>query len=193
MVARWNLALFVVCVGGAGCGFDPAGEKADTLVDARAVDARIDADVAACPSSYVTLASGRYRYVATPATWVDALADCADDLDSASLLHTHLAVFATDEERSQLRATYEEGFVWIGLSDRVATFNWLWVTGEDTGAYPPPSGLPWKEGQPTNGDGGRQDCVVMETSGFWDDRICDDGTHAYVCECDAYAQEPARI
>jgi hypothetical protein len=193
MVARRSLALFLACAGGAGCGFDPAGEKSDTVADARAGDAQVDADLAACPSSYVTLASGRYRYVARPATWVDALADCADDLGSASAMHTHLAVFATDEERSQLRTTYEEGFVWIGLSDRVATFDWLWVTGEDTGAYPPPSGPPWKEGQPTNGDGGRQDCVVMETSGLWDDRICDDGTYAYVCECDAYAQEPARF
>jgi hypothetical protein len=192
MVARWNLALLVVCVGGAGCGFDPAGEKSDTLEDALAVDAGVDADRDACPSSYAAVAGGRYRYVATATTWLEALADCADDLDSTSTMHTHLAVLATDDERSQLRSAYGEGFVWIGLSDRVATFDWKWVTGEDTGAYPPASGAPWKEGQPTNGDGGRQDCVVMETSGLWDDRICDYGTYAYVCECDAYAQEPAR-
>jgi hypothetical protein len=193
MEARSSLALFVVCVGGASCGFDPAGEKNDTSEDARAVDASVDADPAACPSNYVELMGGRYRYVATPATWEDALADCADDLDGAGALHTHLVVLATDEERSQLRTTYEEGFVWIGLSDRVSTFDWLWVTAEAIGTYPPPSGPPWKSGQPTNGDGGRQDCVVMETSGLWDDRVCDDGTYAYVCECDAHVQEPTRF
>jgi hypothetical protein len=192
MVAR-ILALFVLGALGAGCGFDPAGETSDRPADARDIDAGVDAGVAACPSSYVALATGRYRYVTKPATWVDALADCADDLDALSPVHTHLAVFATDEERAQFRTTYEDGFVWIGLSDRVTTFDWLWVTAEDTGAYPPASGPPWKSGQPSNGDGGRQDCVVMETSGLWDDRICDDGTYAYVCECDAYAQDASRL
>jgi hypothetical protein len=179
----------------AGCGFAPRGGEKGGDVDGgdASVDASVDVAGDGCPASYVAVGGGRYRLVREPATWMAALADCADDDGGAPDRHTHLVVFADDAERTRVRAAFAASELWIGLSDRVTTFDWLWVTGEDTGTYPPASGPPWRNGQPTNGAGGLQDCVAMDAAGAWDDRICDDGNAEYLCECDAFMQDPARI
>lgn len=186
----------VVAVVLVGCGFEPRGGGGDddAVDDGGAIaDADVDGASATCPPDYTTIDGGQYRVVREAATWMAALADCADDDGGTLAQHTHLVVLSDDDELARVVAAFPANELWIGVSDRVTTFDWLWVTRENTGPYPPASGPPWKNGQPTNGSGGLQDCVAMDGGGEWDDRICDDGTAEYLCECDAFMQDPARI
>lgn len=139
------------------------------------------AELEACPG-YATTSTGRYRFVETKASWEAARGDCADDGTG-----THLVVFGSDAERLAVTLLYPTD-VWIGLSDRVTTGTYRWVTDEDTTPYPLLTTPPWKAGQPNDGGGGAEDCIEMESSGFWDDRPCTGDTRAYVCECDGIAE-----
>jgi hypothetical protein len=200
-------AALVLLAALAGCAFQPTGGEpadgtaADALLDDAAADdaagdaadaasadaARADGATTRCPAGYEVRATGTYRHVAEVATWNAARADCADDDDGGGFeLRTHLVVLADDLERVAVRAAYPGPKLWLGLSDRVTTSTWRWVTLEPIPAYPPASGPPWKGGQPNNGGSGAEDCVYMESGGDWDDRRCDNDTEAYVCECDAY-------
>lgn len=188
----------------AACAFQPrgdgpdAGEAGDGTADDAAADASAadapgapDADTdgatATCPPGYEVRGTGTYRHVAQVATWNAARADCADDDDGGGYSgRTHLVVLSGDVERLGVRAAYAGPKLWLGLSDRVTTFEWRWVTLETVNGYPPGSGPPWKGGQPNDGGGGDEDCVIMEADGAWDDRRCDSDTEAYVCECDAH-------
>jgi len=182
MMRRWLVVLVTL----AACGFSgrrfPGNDP-----DAAAGDGVLPAQ---CPLGYAaTVTAGVYRIVETPATWNAARADCRDDGAA-----THLVVLSNDDERAAVRLLVPTGDVWLGISDRVNTSVWRWVTNEDTHGYPPSTvGMkPWKAGKPDNGDGGDQDCVEMQPAGDWDDKRCDTDTNAYVCECDAYAEDPAQ-
>ncbi|MBZ0236701.1 MAG: C-type lectin domain-containing protein [Deltaproteobacteria bacterium] len=193
----WRSSAIVV-IGLGGCAFRPDG-----AIDAGDVGVPIDgrgsgdddaAEAASCPPGYVAGTAGVYRLVEGGATWDAARADCADDAaGGAFTLHTHLVVLASDAERESIRSDFGGPRLWLGVSDRVTTFAWRWVTAEEIEAYPPGSGPPWRVGQPTNGDSGAQDCVVMEENGLWDDRPCNSDAYAYVCECDAFPEEPAHF
>lgn len=144
----------------------------------------------ACPTSYTaTVVAGIYRVVTTPATWEAARADCRADGPT-----THLVVLGGDDERIAVRALLATGDVWLGVSDRVTTGTWRWVTTEDTRGYPSNTRgtPPWKADKPDDGDDGAQDCAEMQPSGQWDDKRCTDEINAYVCECDANAEAPAQ-
>ena len=172
----------VVLVPVAACGF--AGRIPGDSADA----GRDGVLPIQCPADYAaTVTAGIYRVVDTPTTWNAARADCHDDGPT-----THLVVLSGDDERIAVRALRATGDEWLGVSDRVNTGVWRWVTNEDTHGYPPNSGKPWKPGKPDDGDGGTQDCVEMQMNGDWDDKRCDSDTNAYVCECDTYAEDPAQ-
>lgn len=149
------------------------------------LDTAIDMS-SACPAGYSATATGTYRHVTTVSTWDAARADCADDGSS-----THLVVFANLAENEAVSLLFGVK-LWIGLSDRVSTGVYRWVTLEDTLAFPPASGPPWKGGQPNDGGGDIEDCALMETSGLWDDRPCNNDTNEYVCECDAFSESAAQ-
>ncbi len=186
----------VLAFGLGGCKFtpepfvEPGGDAtidAARLGDGAVVDGApsIDAAPAAtCPADYPAIGGSRYRIVTAVATWGDARGDCADDGAT-----THLVVVGSEAENLGLALLNAK--LWIGLSDRVTTDSWRWVTLEDTLSIPA-SGPPWKSGQPNDGGGGAEDCVVMEAGGGWDDRQCDNDTNAYVCECDAFPDAPAQ-
>jgi len=194
----WSSSAIVVVVLG-GCAFRPDGagdaQRPDDPTDGGGIDATDDAPgPASCPPGYTTAGAGTYRLVEHGGTWDDARADCADDTTGGTFTHhTHLVVLSHDGERAAIRAAFAPSRLWLGVSDRVTTFAWRWVTAEDTGGYPPGNGPPWRVGQPTNGDMGRQDCVVMDEQGQWDDRPCNSDEHAYVCECDPFPEEPANF
>lgn len=178
----------------AGCGFHPRGEVLEEVDATDAAQAsEHDRATARCPAGYEVRGTGTYRLVTEAATWNDARADCADD-DDASLYerHTHLVVLAGDVESTGVRAIHAGPALWLGVSDRVTSWSWRWLTLEPIRDYPPAAGAPWEPGQPTNGDEGEQDCVVMEEDGRWDDRRCDADAEAYVCECDAYPEIAAQ-
>jgi hypothetical protein len=160
--------------------------------DARADDAlppMPDAQ-AACPPSYVgvTGSTSRYRKSTLLRTWFEAAADCADDQPG----RTHLVVIGNDGERSVVNAALPDALTWIGVSDTVGEGTWLWVTVEAVDAdYPPAGGGgPWQSGQPDDGGNGDEDCVAMLAMGDFQDLDCALGVR-YICECDAYADEPS--
>lgn len=205
------LAMAVVALG-AGCGFDPSGlapggdgavvdgeptdgrDPIDAPSDGRdpidaSIDAAIDAPPFTCPGGYQVLGTGIYRHETTARTWLEAYADCNDDdMSSGGGGHTHLVVLSGEVERTGVRSIFPGPKLWIGLSDRVTTSTWLWVTLEPTGTYPPGSGTPpWKSGQPNHGGGGAEHCVQMDAAGLFDDQQCDSDTEEYICECDGFA------
>ncbi|HEY5925682.1 MAG TPA: C-type lectin domain-containing protein [Kofleriaceae bacterium] len=190
---RWVWAVVLV----AGCrqwfGLDdphaasdgPAVADDAALVDTPA-DAPPDALLTACPPSYMIVGptGARYRHVNSDVDWLDALNDCIDDATNPGV-STHLAVFATDAERAQVN-TLLPTTVWIGLSDRVTAGNWIWITKEPAGSYPPTTSPPWTAGEP-NGE----HCGAMDENGGFESRMCDGtGDVPYLCECDGFGAAP---
>ncbi len=125
-------------------------------------------------AGYTQDASGLHRAVGNGQSWVNAQADCADDVPGA----THLIVLSSAAEVS-----YAAGQLgWIGLSDRTTEGQFQNVTLE-------PNDLrPWEPGQPDNG-GGSEDCAHIRSSGRLDDDQCGNGRD-YICECDGRPPAP---
>lgn len=146
-----------------------------------------------CPSGYVAAGTAQYRYApSNTGNFNAARGDCENDDDAGTFTgFTHLVVLSGETERAQL-ATFVAGIddqkVWIGVTDRVLDGTWRWVTAEPIVGYPPASGTPWKSGEP-NDDG---DCVQMLSGSVHEleDRPCTSDNERYVCECDAYAEDP---
>lgn len=152
-------------------------------------DGGVDRDSASlkCPTDYESLAGAWYRYSATARTWNDARADCANDGDNDDTLSpTHLVVLAGDAERDAVRQRFPGEELWLGVSDRVETSVWRWVTREQIIGYPPSSGPPWSGSEPNDGGGQEEDCVRMKADGAWEDKKCDMDMEAFVCECDSH-------
>lgn len=154
-------------------------DAANTLPKDAAVDAMIDADPFAVTrqqclaAGYTQDAGGLHRAVMTNASWLNAAADCANDVAGAS----HLVVLSSQAEVDYVKTRLG----WVGLSDRATEGQWVNVTGE-------PNDLrPWDSGQPDNG-GGNENCAQMKVGGLDDDQ-CGNG-HRYVCECDGRPPMP---
>jgi hypothetical protein len=157
-----------------------------TLPDAPPPDADPtlpDADVLTCPAGYVEVpgfpTSSRYRFVATPARWIDAELDCEDDGSG-----THLAVMDSEAEQAALVGGALGGEniddQWIGLTDLQTETAFGFVTAQ-TAVY---LDMPF-------GDQGGRDCIRLEDFLAHGVRDCDNGNR-YVCECDGMAADPAR-
>ena len=168
-------------IDGAPVGVVDAGDDRDASVDA-SPDAMADASAATCPADYGARTHGRYRYVLTPATWEVAVADCADDLPANGAMATHLVVFGSVLERSDVQSNLANQQLWIGLSDRRLTLQW--VTNE---AAPLPESADWGSGEPT---GVGQDCIYIESASYFDGGCTNQ--LRYVCECDVYQNDPSR-
>ncbi len=117
---------------------------------------------------------GYYRLPPNPASWVNAEADCANDVVGA----THLIVLSNTAE-VQIAST-EPG--WVGLSDRITEGTFVNVTNEANDQRP------WASGQPDNGSGA-EDCARILSSGQLDDDQCGNNRY-YACECDGKAPTP---
>jgi hypothetical protein len=160
------------------------------LVDAPA-DGPPDADpLIGCPAEYDLVApgEGRYRHVDVALDWIDAVVDCADDSPSSASVHTHLAVFATDAERAEVNAILQTT-VWLGLTDRRVADQWIWVTQEPTGGYPPLSHPAWAPNEPDR----EGECGAMDENGRLEARRCDGQDDVpFLCECDVYPDDPSR-
>jgi len=169
------------CDGDGGIVFDASDDGNDAQIDA-------PIDVASpCEGYTITIGASatRYRFsAALVTTWPAAAADCADAPGK-----THLAVLGpTDAERSELSNAIGSNAAWLGLSDRRTQNTYLWVTSEDTMGYP--NNLPWVN----NMTGGTQsgDCVFARTTADLDTADCNLAMHSFVCECDAFADDPTR-
>jgi hypothetical protein len=159
-------------------------------------------DTRKCPETYTSVSpdgSSKYHVVGIVLTWPLAAAQCVVDQIPGSILHTHLAVLGDEQERMFVHSLLGGAETWIGLTSRRTSDEFVWVTDEDTGTYPPQvpnvgDGPPWALGEPNNTGGPA--CVAMDqpptTDGEFFDRHCTNQAFAYICECDEYADDPAQ-
>lgn len=164
--------------------------RSDGAVDSVVADAYVQKN---CVQLGYTILIGASHYRgsgSTLASWTDAETDCEDDAAPANLFHTHLVVLSSDVEASGVYTNVigSAGEFWIGLSDRVVSNNFKWVTNETTGYPPNNSGPPWVTGEPSGGAG--EDCVRENTTVNMLDTVCAT-PHLYACECDMYAPNHA--
>lgn len=156
------------------------------------------AATATCPDTYtIRLGDSRYRFepTSTHVVWPDAALACVSDLPgSPGPVYTHLVVLDNDLERQAL-LSYREPITeyWVGLTDRVTSGLWLPVTDEQVN-YPEPGTPPWANGLPAANMGA--DCVgldaVPDDDGLLYNDYCASVKEPYICECDGYADDPAR-
>lgn len=170
---------------------DASGPEDDAPLDG-VTDAPADAITlaSACPASYTVISTNgpRYRHVTTAVDWTDAQPFCANDALPGSGVHTHLAVFANDSERADVNGLLPTT-VWIGLSDRVVSGQWKWVTLEPAGTYPPITVPPWAIGEPD----GATHCGAMDENGNFESRDCNGTADVpFVCECDFFPDTPSQ-
>lgn len=128
------------------------------------------------------------RAVSSLADWSTAQAACASTIGPD--LFTHLIIFDDDAERDSVATAVGVFPFWIGLVDRVTEGSFLWVTAQPS-SYPPANGSPWGAAQPDDFGPGGQDCVRVVDGAELDDAFCPD-TFGFVCECDGFADDPAR-
>jgi hypothetical protein len=169
----------------ADAAIDAGRGRPDAPVDASptAIDASTQ-----CPQNYVKPpnATSMYRVETETTAWLAAAKTCASEEVFGSTSHTHLVVLAEEAERSTVGGLVLSQAVWIGLSDRVNEGEFLGVTQEDTGGYPPTSGNPWAPGEPSG-----EDCVGLTPFAELTDVPCLD-SRGYVCECDLFANDPGQ-
>jgi hypothetical protein len=170
------------CDASLGGGDDGAHDA--SVIDARSVDAPIDASIDARPcmggdSAAVAPDGSCLVHVTTAVTYAQARAACA-------AMNAHLAYLKT----AQLD-TFAQSFVgtvntWIGGDDLVMEGDFRWGDGTAflyTG---------WSTGEPNGGNGQyEEDCVIIagaRAGKLWDDRPCDpsevpsSGSFAYLCQ-----------
>ena len=156
----------------------------DVRPDDAAVDGAVDAASLNCPSTYTPVGNSvsRYRLVSQNTEWPLAADDCGNDGAT-----THLLVLSDMTELNGL-AVFGGGVKWIGLSDNKTEGTFIPVTAENTLGYPPATGGPWAAFEPSS-EGLNVDCVYVDGTGNLHAEPCTLNRN-YVCECDAYANDP---
>ncbi len=176
-----TVRVITACMLLAGCHELFSLESVESLTDAR--------PLTGCPSDYTfQLAAdptSYYRPSTSPISWSTASQVCASSADS----NTHLVVIDSEAERQQLTAMFTDRPLWIGLTDLGSEGAFHWVTAE--GAPVPADGVPpWDVGQPA-AEFQAADCVYIGGDGY-NDINCTNFEAQFVCECDEFADEPAR-
>jgi hypothetical protein len=140
----------------------------------------------ACPSTYATAPNtlSRYRLGNQNMEWRQAAADCADDGAT-----THLAVLSNANELSGTTFLLG-GARWIGLSDTKTEGTFITITAENTMGYPPTTGAPWGTGEPS-AENAEVDCVLVDNGPVLKAESCT-LNREFICECDTFANDPAR-
>lgn len=145
----------------------------DVIPDADQFEAQKQMCMAAGYTAVPAANNRLYRRVVTAMPWVNAEADCADDVVGA----THLVVISDTVENDFIKT--ELG--WVGLSDRVTENAFVTVNGEMNDFRV------WAPGRPDGGND--ENCVSMKTTAGLDDNDCPNG-QAYTCECDGKPAVP---
>jgi len=165
----------------------------DGAPDSRRIDAPPDTIAQThsnCPANFgVGYENSKYRYLATPMSWYDAMRFCANLDDPTSTKRVHLPVLSSDFERNHIYVMVvgsASGY-WIGLSDTKTIGAYQWVTAEQVN-YPVASS--WGTGEPSENPGDA--CVrVILSSNDLDSTLCMTQM-PFVCECDDYALAPSQ-
>ncbi len=181
----------------ADAGVDAGPSDPDANVDAAAAPADAPVMAVSCPPTFQPINGARpdqlYLGVDSSKTWEQAEAHCRDQEMVGGSGRTHLVVLDDDLERSAVFARFGSTRRWIGLTDRIDDDQFRWVTIQGTGGYPGNSGGPWGPNEPRNGLGDSEDCVWMSAQmGQLADDSCEQNEQ-FVCECDAFAEDPTRF
>ena len=146
-----------------------------------------------CPAGYQPLGPGTsmYRFVASAPDMVMAAMDCADDDKVNNDVFTHLVVISDPDELNALSAVPARAAeLVIGHNDKFSPNIYISITREDPLYIPriSPYDEPWASGEPSEP---AERCVAIGADGQIYGVRCD-FARAFVCECDQYADEPAR-
>lgn len=131
-----------------------------------------------------TKVSGSYSIVAGTYTLASAAAN-------ALTRGGHLAVFATDSERTSAITSLglPTGNLWLGGSDRGVEGQWRWITGEAF-TYNTAGVTPWSASEPNNsGSDPGEDGLEWLTSGLLND-LSESQTKGYVLETEIWGAAP---
>ncbi|KAM9500867.1 galactose-specific lectin nattectin-like [Clarias gariepinus] len=116
-----------------------------------------------CLRNWSQLGERCFRVFTTTATWDASEQNCIT-------MGAHLASVHNDDENNFVgalvfSATNSNPLTWIGASDLVQVWVWVWTDGS---AF---TYSPWAGGQPDN-NGNVEKCVEINFGGGWNDRIC---------------------
>ena len=116
--------------------------------------------------------------------------DTATDWDSARYQcqcqgNYDLASITSEAENNFVKSLIGTNEVWIGLNDKQTQETYVWSDGT---AF---SYTNWDANKPSNTNQ-KQDCVVMRTTGKWDDLICTKD-YKYVCETSTSSSTAAPV
>jgi hypothetical protein len=137
-------------------------------------DGQID-DAAGCPCDVVEGAASAYLLCREGRNWVLARQFCQGFGYDLVVLEDGA------EDAFVYGAISARGFggTWLGLNDRAAEGQWVWLDGR------PVPYSHWDQGEPNDGGNGGEDCgIVMTGDGRqteWDDRGCE-SVRPFVCE-----------
>jgi hypothetical protein len=103
-----------------------------------------------------------FMYFSTPRTWASAQLICQN-------IGADLAV-STSAADDAIFVALAPGIqdAWLAGTDATTEMTWVWITG-DPFVY-----TNWRSGEPNDGNGAGEDCMVLEVDngGTWDDRSC---------------------
>lgn len=169
-----------------------SGGGSDAAVDSP----RPDGEPMNCPAEYnirLQTTASVYRLVTDSDTWINAEADCADDMPTGQ---THLMVLSTRGEWEALITNpplYLFDDTYIGATAmKNGGIDFKWVTAEDTGGFVVPATLgvpPWEPDQPDS-DGACGELRAL--SGALHDDTCTERSN-YICECDGRPEVPSNF
>ena len=126
-----------------------------------------------CPSPWISLSTGCYRFLEERMTWHEAKTACNN-------ISGNLVDVETEEEQVLLVAEIKKkrlhlpSYMWISLNDIDAEGVWRWKESAKA------TFLSWGRNQP-NSYGGEQDCAAMDFSandGKWNDFWCNKSSYS---------------
>uniref|UniRef100_A0A286Y3L4 C-type lectin domain-containing protein n=1 Tax=Cavia porcellus TaxID=10141 RepID=A0A286Y3L4_CAVPO len=130
-----------------------------------------------CPAQWVSFQQKCYYFGESPKRWLQARYACED-------LHGRLVSIHSQEEQDFLTKRANKEKAWIGLRDLDIEGEFTWMDGK------PLDYTNWQPGEPNNADQG-ENCVMMLSSGKWNDAFCHNWLDAWVCEQLATCGSPA--
>ncbi|XP_074550618.1 uncharacterized protein LOC141808130 [Halichoeres trimaculatus] len=126
-----------------------------------------------CPSGWRSFEYSCYFTYTVTKTWNQARESCQNQ-------GAELAIVKTRQEMDFINGLFQSNIeAWIGLTDKGAEGQWIWVDGT------PLTTTFWAKGQPNSHNGVNQDCVEFwhrgSNSGEWNDENCNLAQY-FICE-----------
>nr|XP_008102424.1 PREDICTED: low affinity immunoglobulin epsilon Fc receptor [Anolis carolinensis] len=140
----------------------------DTFKLLEALHKMNDSACRVCPEGWLLNRGHCYHFQEKQNHWSLAKTLCEEQESSLVIIDDY-------EEQRFLTSHSKNNVLWIGLSDINTENTFVWVDRS------PASYTYWNPRQPNNYGHG-QDCVVMTTSGRWDDRECGSNADGWICE-----------